>query len=167
MDLTRVTARELMSAPVVTVKPELTVADLMDVLLTEGLSGVPVVDRNQKVVGVVSSTDIVRAAVEETRPQTEPPAGEDGPAAFYRELGAAPRALALTLPANLPRTHLGALPVRDIMTRATLSVRPEATLPEIARFFERSGVHRVLVLEGSSLVGILSALDLIRPLGAL
>jgi CBS domain-containing protein len=142
------------------------VADLMDVLMTEGLSGVPVVDRNRKVVGVVSSTDIMRAAVEETRPPTEP-VGEDGPAAFYRELGAAPRALALTLPANLPRTRLGALPVRDIMTRATLSVRPEATLPEIARFFERSGVHRVLVLEDSSLVGIVSALDLIRPLGAL
>jgi CBS domain-containing protein len=163
MDLNLLTARDLMSAPVVTVKPELTVADLMDVLLAEGLSGVPVVDRNQKVVGVVSSTDVMRAAVEEARLPTEP-AENDGPAAFYRELGSAPRALAMTLPANLPRTRLGALPVREIMTRATLSVRPEATLPEVARFFDRSGVHRALVMEGSALVGIVSALDLVRPL---
>jgi CBS domain-containing protein len=163
MDLTRVTARELMSAPVVTVKPELTVAELMDVLLTEALSGVPVVDHNQKVVGVVSSTDVMREAVEEARRPTEP-AAEDGPAAFYRELGSAPPALAMTLPANLPRTRLGAMPVREIMTRATLSVRPDATLPEIARFFDRAGVHRALVMEGASLLGIVSALDLIRPL---
>jgi CBS domain-containing protein len=54
MQLTALTARDLMTRDVVTVKPELTVADLMDVLMEEGLSGVPVVDRNGKVAGVVS-----------------------------------------------------------------------------------------------------------------
>ncbi|HKK07547.1 MAG TPA: CBS domain-containing protein, partial [Gemmatimonadota bacterium] len=93
----------------------------------------------------------------------EPP-GDGEPASFYSELGGAPRAVALELPPNLPRTRLGARPVREIMTRATLSVRPDATLPEVARFLVRSGVHRVLVMEGPILVGLVSALDLLRPL---
>lgn len=165
MDLTRLTAREVMSTPVVTVEPQVTVADLMDVLLSEELSGVPVVDRDQKVVGVVSSTDIMRAAADEARVPTD--AGDDLPPAFYRELGSAPLELALTLPANLPRTHLGALPVRDIMTRATFSVRPDATLPEVARFLDRAGVHRALVMEGATLVGVVSTVDLVRSLAEL
>jgi CBS domain-containing protein len=166
MQLTALTARDLMTRDVVTVKPELTVADLMDVLMEEGLSGVPVVDRNGKVAGVVSSTDVLRAAAEEARTPSGTE-GEEAPAAYYRELGAAPRSLALTLPPNLPRTRLGALPVRDIMTRGTLSVRPTATLPEVARFLVRSGVHRTLVMEGAALVGVVSALDLLRPLAEL
>lgn len=165
MDLTRLTARDVMSSPVVTVKPELTVADLMDVLLSEGLSGVPVIDRDQKVVGVVSSTDVMRAAADEAWLPTDPDA--DMPPAFYRDLGSAPRELALALPANLPRTRLGALPVRDIMTRATFSVRPDATLPQVARFLGRTGVHRALVMDGTVLVGVVSAVDLVRPLAEL
>ncbi len=163
MDLERLTARDVMSTPVVTIRPERTVADLMDVLLAEGLSGAPVVDHNGKVVGVVSSSDVLRAAVEEARRPSEPETG-DGPAAYYGELGSAPRTLALILPANLPRTRLGAMPVRDIMTRATLSIRPDATLPELARFLVRAGVHRALVMDGSSLLGVVTAMDLIRPL---
>jgi CBS domain-containing protein len=53
------------------------------------------------------------------------------------------------------------------MTRGTLSVRPTATLPEVARFLVRSGVHRTLVMEGAALVGVVSALDLLRPLAEL
>lgn len=163
MDLNELTARDVMTGPVVTAPPEMTVADLMDLLLAEGLSGVPVVDRSGKVVGVVSSTDVLRTAAEEARGGTEA-SGEGSPASFYSELGGAPRAVALELPPNLPRTRLGARPVRDIMTKATLSVRPDATVPQVARFLVRAGVHRALVMEGSSLVGVVSALDLVRPL---
>lgn len=165
MDLTGLIARDLMTADVVTAAPEMTVASLMDLLLAEGLSGVPVVERSGKVVGVVSATDVLRAAAEEARGSRDLP-DEGSPASFYRDLGGAPRAVALELPPNLPRTRLGALPVRDIMTRATLSVRPDATLPEVARFLVRTGVHRALVMEGSSLLGLISALDLLRPLAA-
>lgn len=163
MDFQELTARDVMAGDVVTAAPEMAVADLMDLLLAEGLSGVPVVDRSGKVAGVVSSTDVLRAAAEEARTVPEP-SDASGPAPFYSELGGAPRAVALGLPANLPRTRLGARPVRDIMTKATLSVRPDATLLEVARFLVRAGVHRALVMEGGSLVGLVSALDVLVPL---
>jgi CBS domain-containing protein len=56
------------------------------------------------------------------------------------------------------------LVVRDIMTPATFTVRPDATLREAARFLVRGGIHRALVLDGKQLVGIVSAFDIVRAL---
>ena len=52
--------------------------------------------------------------------------------------------------------------VRDVMTPATFSVRPEATLPELARFMLHAGIHRALVLEGEALTGIVTTFDVLR-----
>lgn len=49
--------------------------------------------------------------------------------------------------------------VREIMARATFSVRPEATLPETARFLNRASIHRALVFEENRLAGVLSIMD--------
>lgn len=56
----------------------------------------------------------------------------------------------------------GRLKVRDIMTPSTFSVRPEATLPELARFLVRTGTHRALVLQGGRPLGIVTTFDIVR-----
>lgn len=56
------------------------------------------------------------------------------------------------------------LAVRDIMTPATFTVRPDATLAELARFLVRGEIHRALVLEGERLVGIVTAFDIVRAI---
>jgi CBS domain-containing protein len=56
------------------------------------------------------------------------------------------------------------LVVRDIMTPATFTVRPDTTLREAARFLVRGGIHRALVLDDKRLVGIVSAFDIVRAL---
>lgn len=66
------------------------------------------------------------------------------------------------LPASLPRSKLGTRAVRDIMTPATFSVRPEASLVELTRFLVQGGMHRALVLDDSALVGIVSSMDVVR-----
>lgn len=50
------------------------------------------------------------------------------------------------------------------MTPATFSVRPEASLAQLARFLVRGGIHRALVLEGSTLAGIVTPMDVVRVL---
>ena len=55
-------ARDVMVAPVITVKPYTSVRELAQVLLNNHISAVPVVDDQGKLVGIVSEGDLVRRA---------------------------------------------------------------------------------------------------------
>lgn len=161
----RWTAADVMQRSVIAVPPEAPVAELLKLLEDEGISGVPVVGPDETVLGVVSVSDVARAAAEEAS-TGEPPSrrardsGRDGPSGFFR----LPDGALSVLPPSLPRSKLGSRSVRDIMTPATLTVRPDASLVEVARFLDRAGVHRALVMDGSVLAGIVTSLDLVRAL---
>jgi CBS domain-containing protein len=145
---------EVMRRELVTVEPELPLHELQDLLLRERVSGVPVVEGGH-VVGVVSRSDVVRQLeVERSQLATI--------AAFYfepfdveteseRERMQVPEAVG---------ARLEKLRVRDAMVRDVLSVSPEASVAEAARLMVERRVHRLLVLEGGRLVGLVSALDL-------
>jgi CBS domain-containing protein len=63
-DRTPVTA--IMATDVLCVRPELTLAELRDLLARRGVSGVPVVNERGEPVGIISNTDLARAPVEGT-----------------------------------------------------------------------------------------------------
>jgi CBS domain-containing protein len=52
-------ARELMSSPVVTVRPEATLKEVAELMATHHISGLPVVDRFGSLVGVISEADFL------------------------------------------------------------------------------------------------------------
>ena len=58
-------AGEVMQKGVISVSPELSLADLEEFLTTEDIGGVPVLGSAGQVVGIVSKTDIVRALSDE------------------------------------------------------------------------------------------------------
>lgn len=165
MDIFEITVADIMATDVVTVRPDVTVARLLELLEEEDISGVPVVGSDDTVEGVVSLSDVARAAGEEAT-TGEPPSrrqgerGRDGLPAFFR----LPDGPVTRLPPSLPRTKLGARAVRDLMTPATFSIRPGASLVQLARFLDQGGIHRALVLEGSALKGIVTTMDVIRVL---
>ncbi len=55
---------ELMHTDVETVRPDATLADVVETLADRHITGVPVVDRCGKMLGVVSTTDILEAQAE-------------------------------------------------------------------------------------------------------
>jgi CBS domain-containing protein len=55
----QLSARDIMSTPVVTVWPSMTVTDLAKVLSDKRISGAPVVDHRGKIIGIVSEADIL------------------------------------------------------------------------------------------------------------
>lgn len=162
-DIFQWTAADVMQTDVITVAPDVSVASLLQLLEEKAISGVPVVGSEDNTVeGVVSLSDVARAvSVEATTGQ--PPArqrdpGRGGPSAYFR-----PYDVPLAhLPSSLPRSQLGSRSVRDIMTSAVLSVRPDASLVEVATFLDQAGVHRALVMEGPVLVGIVTSMDVVR-----
>ena len=52
--------------------------------------------------------------------------------------------------------------VEDAMIRDFVAVAPDAAVEKIARTLVDRGIHRVLVVEGGRLLGIVSSLDLVR-----
>jgi len=153
--------RDIMETDVVTVRPDLPIKNLIEVLEENGITGAPVVDSEENVVGVVSSTDVMRLAAKEEEESGARAAGAetDDESDFFYTGGSG--GFLPALPAGLPKTRIGTKPVRDVMTRATFSVRPDASLPEAARFLHQAGIHRALVFDGGRLLGLVTTMGIV------
>jgi CBS domain-containing protein len=146
--------QDVMRRDVVGVPSSLSLLELEEVLLRHGIGGAPVVDAGQ-VVGVVSRSDLLKhRQVEKSQAESVSdyflePGDEDGQGG--------PDPVAEAIAARWPRATVG-----DVMTRELVRVRPDAPLAEAACTMLERRVHRVLVMDGGALVGLVSSLDLIR-----
>lgn len=177
-DFSRLLVRELMQTDLTTVPPGMSVRDLTRVLSDNGFSGAPVVTTSGRLVGVVSLSDIVRAASESAA------SGDDGwrwatPPSPSRWSGPddddPPRYGDFFLPeeAQSPVAHLGELgsgelfgdlTVEDVMTPVPFEVTPDTSVDEVAEFLLRGRIHRALVTQDDRLVGIITTMDLLKAL---
>ncbi len=174
------TVRDIMQTELVTVVPDTSVYDLSRLLTEKNISGAPVVDLDGEVLGVVSMTDVVRFAADETvdrlapRPlvvgefSIEAPT-EDG----YEEVQDVVDYFQQThVPLVTPRaagggaagSDLDQYEVREIMTPANFHIHPDSDLRGLATFLLRGRIHRALVMEDDRLVGIVTTVDLLRTM---
>jgi len=143
--------RDVMTKKVLTVEADWSIAELKDFLIEHGISGAPVTDANG-LVGVVSSTDLLRADV---APQKE-----------EHDFFAASLDRALS-PSELGTMHIEGSSdqtVRDVMTPVVFQVAEDTRVDEVADMMARGQIHRVLVTSGRRVTGIVSALDLVGEL---
>ena len=171
--------RDIMTTDVVTVGPQATLREALDLFAMRRVSGAPVVDGG-RVVGVVSASDLlafqastppVPTATEEPAPweeDAEPPGWEsdDEPAARYfsdtwNTLG--PDSVERFAETATPEWDLLAEhTVAEIMTRRVIALGPEAEVTQAADRMRRAEVHRVLVMEKGALVGLVTTTDIMR-----
>jgi CBS domain-containing protein len=149
-----VSVGDLMQRGVVTIAPDRPLAELDEVLLSHRILGAPVVDHG-RLVGIVSRSDVVRQlSVERSRIAAsafylEPFDADDRSDEDYRRV------------IEAAASRIAQLHVRDVMIEDLVTVRPDATLQEIAQAMLDRRIHRVLVTEGGELRGIVSSLDLV------
>lgn len=139
-------ACEIMTPKVVTVSPDTTVLQVVQLLLTRGISGAPVVDEDGALVGVVSEGDLLRRAEIGTQKKRT----------TWREFftGTA------TLAEEYVRAH--GMTAADVMTRDVISVGRDSPISEIADLMETHRIKRVPVVHDGKLVGIISRANLLR-----
>ncbi len=157
----------LMNPDVVTVAPDLTLRELLEVFAEAQVSGAPVVSGG-KVVGVVSTTDIFDLQEESggstlrTRPSDE--AGGErrrgGLEAWDATEAEAQEWLHATRATNVDL--LDEYTVADVMTRDVLSQPSETPLKRAARYMLDAGIRRVLVIDDGKLQGIVTTTDIVR-----
>ncbi|WP_214401428.1 CBS domain-containing protein [Pseudonocardia lacus] len=56
-------ARDVMSSPVITLRPDVPVHAAAALLVSHGFTGAPVVDRAERVIGIVTEADLVRGRI--------------------------------------------------------------------------------------------------------
>jgi CBS domain-containing protein len=169
---------EIMTRDVVTVSAELSVRDAMSLFATRHITGAPVVSQG-KVVGVVSLTDLAELAAASPgsptgRPESqvewgewdedgEMPEGTEPPSAFFSDLWDDAGAEVSERMENTEGPEWSALDdstVAEAMTRHVLSLPPATAVDYAADFMRNAGIHRVLVMDGDQLLGLVSTSDI-------
>jgi CBS domain-containing protein len=142
-------AADVMTRQVITVTPDTPVPAIIQLILTHGISGLPVLD-GEKLVGVVTEGDLVRRAE----------LGTEHKRGAWRAFitGTA------TLARDYVRSH--GTSARDLMNDPVV-VQPETPLAEIADLMEEKHIRRVPVVQDGRVVGIVSRRNLLRALASL
>ena len=169
--------RDIMTTNVVTLSPQASLRDAMDLLTSQHITGAPVVSGSQ-VVGVISLTDLAEFAASHPgvptlrAPVDEPddwenagdlPAMDEPPSAYFAELyddvGAdvSQRIDQTESPEwNALEDHT----VSEAMNRRISVLPPDAPVDHAAAVMRRAGIHRVLVMESRELLGVVTTTDI-------
>jgi CBS domain-containing protein len=130
--------REVMTSPVFTVRPDSTLKEAIVTLDEHQVTSMPVVDQQQRLVGVVSEADVIRDALLHDRRTHEIPVQVSGPAAALR--------------------------VCDVMTHLPLYVGPDDDLAAAVELLVSTQVKSLPVVEHDLVVGMISRRDVIAVL---
>lgn len=145
------TAADVMTRDVITVTPETTLRELADILAQRKFNGVPVVDDDGTVIGVVCESDLVA----KNRPLHIP-------TVFVILDSIIPMGNPWRLEKEFKR--LTATTVGEIYSHPPVTVEPGTDVSEVARIMADKKIYTIPVLDRGKLVGVLGKADVIRSL---
>ena len=144
-------AKDLMTRDVITVTPETEVTEIARLLLERRFNGVPVVNRNGDLVGVISQSDLIAEQKKLPIPSV------------FTILDAF---IPIYPPGKMAKEvqKIAAMKASQAMTADLVTVGPEEGIDEIASIMVNKSIHTIPVLEGGKLVGIIGKEDILRTL---
>ncbi len=145
------TAADIMTKDVKTVRPDNTIAQIAKLLSDSGISAAPVQDRDGRLLGMVSEGDLLRPVGQEIAEKR----------AWWLNILADGTDLS---PTFLESIRVGNRLARDLMMTPVVTASPETTVPVLADMLVRHHVKRLPIVRDGKLVGIVSRADLVRAL---
>ena len=125
---------ERMRHPVITVTPDVPINEALNIMKSDNIRRMPVVDKNGKLLGIVSAKDLLNAS---PSPATSLSVWE-------------------------MNYLLSKITVKDVMTKNVLSISDDTPIEEAARIMADNKVGGLPVMRGSKLVGIITETDLFK-----
>ncbi|NET43062.1 CBS domain-containing protein [Okeania sp. SIO2B3] len=146
------TVADVMSNNPISVKPEMPLKEAIKILAEQRISGLPVVNEEGKLVGIISETDLM-----------------------WQESGVTPPPYIMLLdsviflenPSRYEKQIHKALgeTVGEVMTKDPLTTTPEKSLSVAAKLMHDRDIHRLPVLdENDEVIGIITRGDIIRAM---
>lgn len=145
---------DVMTTDVRTVDVKTPVAELERTLITRQVSGFPVVDAGN-LVGLVSRSDIVRMLDVER-------AQEEQISDYHRMWAPENDAQASSDTGARIGARMEGKTAGDVMVKSVITCSPDQSLREAAIILAEHEIHRLPVVDGDKLVGILTSMDLVR-----
>jgi CBS domain-containing protein len=142
--------RDIMTTDIPTIHAGTRVAEVARIVLDRGLPGLPVVDDDGKILGIVTHTDLVAKHARVHAPR------------YIGLLGGV-----ITLGAHHTDEELRralAVTAADLMTAKTPNVEPDSEIDDAASLMVEEEADPLLVLEDGRLIGLLTQADIIRLL---
>lgn len=151
----QLTAADVMQRDVVWVPSDLPLDEVCKILLSEKISGAPVVDKEGLMVGVISLRDILDYQMnhpEESKPKKKTGSffkhsWDQMPESWFQEL---------------EDSEMDGLTAALAMTPLVFSVTSDTPIAEVAAMMLTGRVHRLVVTENEELAGIITTMDMLK-----
>jgi len=143
-------ASDVMNTTVITVAPELDVATIASLLVDNGISAVPVVSPEGRLLGIVSEGDLIRRVESDTERR----------GSWWLEMFGSQEQRVRDFVKAHGRT------ATDVMTRDVVTAGPDTSLRDIAGLLEKHRIKRVPIVEDGQLLGIVSRANLVQVLAS-
>ncbi|MCD5406228.1 MAG: CBS domain-containing protein [Desulfotomaculum sp.] len=144
-------AKDIMSQEVITVNEDTTIEELAKTLLKHNISGVPVIDNQGDLVGVVTEGDLLR---KKANPRIPGFIGVLGGIIFYKGVERYQEDF----------EKLAAIKASEIMSADLVIANKDTELTDVASLMLTNNIKRLPVVEENRLVGIISRADIIKSL---
>lgn len=144
-------ARDIMTTEVISVYPDTKIADAAKLLLEKHLNGLPVIDHDGSLVGIICQSDLIFQ--QKNIPLPTVFTFLDGliPLTSYKDMEKEVKKIA-------------AATVKDAMAPSPFTVGPDTSLEDIATLMVKHNVHTLPVVDGSRVVGVIGKEDVLRTL---
>jgi len=142
-----------MSKKVLSVDPEMSVKEFIRLMEEHHITGAPVTDDKGKLLGVISVADVIKksnyvnkelAHCEECY-EVDPTTGLVEVHKYYTE-------------------ELFEKQISCLMTKKPIFISPESEIEDAVKIFLETPIHRILIMEGEKVVGIVSTKDILKAL---
>ena len=143
------TAKDIMTKAVVTVKPETSIEELSSLLVKNQISGVPVVDSSGALYGIVTENDLISR----NKRLHIPTVVSFLDAAIYLES---------SKKFEEEVRRLAATKVGDICARKVITITEDTTVTDIATIMAEKKAHLLPVLTKGKVVGIVGKRDVVK-----
>lgn len=140
-----------MTSEVITISPEADITEAVKILLDKGINGLPVIDGEGRLVGILCQSDLVR--MQKSLPI---------PSLFTLLDGFVPLSSSALLDAEVKR--IAASKVSDAMSTKVVTVAPDMTIDEIAALMVDKKFHTLPVMQDDKLLGIVGKKDVLKTL---
>lgn len=144
-------AKDIMTKDVITIKPDVGIEELAKILVEHKISGVPVVNDNGELVGIVTENDLISRNKRLHIPT------------FIRLFDAF---IMLERPSKMEEEikRMMASKVGDLCSKNVITVTEDTPLEDIATIMAEKKIHLIPVVDGKKVVGIIGKVDIIKAM---
>ncbi|MFP4085353.1 MAG: CBS domain-containing protein [Desulfobacteraceae bacterium] len=142
-------ASDIMTTEVITVKKDTSLKELAGILYNNHINGVPVVDDDGSLLGIICESDLIRRDQKLHIPTV---------VAIFDAV------LYLERPGRIQKEldRLSATTVEDLYTKDPVTVDEKTPIDDIATLMTEKKIYTIPVMDGDRLVGIIGKADLLR-----